>query len=155
MRLKPYLSAHSGGSRSGAWKTWLVLVAKEGSEMLLEAADAFDDYAWNKSYGGPNWAIAARVAYEYHKNVISKRVFIDRCWTLQHNGGCIFNKFYGGMGGLKAVLETQATEPYTALVPSASKYVKELWNGVQRAQAKEDSQQRIIERLTSTVRSLT
>ncbi len=146
--LLPFMS-NPDKSRSSAWGEWLKLVAEHGSTILLEASDAFNKYEWRQGYGGLSWGTAAQFVYEYHKGMIPKRSFIDRCWTLQHNGGCIFNKFYLDIRSLTKVLETQATATnYTkTLVPYASPYVRGLWADSERLQIREADQERLFTRL--------
>ena len=45
---------------------------------------------WHESYGGTPWYNIAKAGLMYNKE--SNTVFIDHCFDLEHNGGCIFNK---------------------------------------------------------------
>lgn len=45
---------------------------------------------WHESYGGTAWYGIAKAGLMYGKE--SNTVFIDHCFDLEHNGGCIFNK---------------------------------------------------------------
>ena len=45
---------------------------------------------WHESYGGTPWYNIAKAGLMYGKE--SNAVFIDHCFDLEHNGGCIFNK---------------------------------------------------------------
>ena len=45
---------------------------------------------WHDSYGGTAWYNIAKAGLMYGKE--SNTVFIDHCFDLEHNGGCIFNK---------------------------------------------------------------
>ena len=45
---------------------------------------------WHESYGGTPWYNIAKSGLLYGKE--SNMVFIDHCFDLEHNGGCIFNK---------------------------------------------------------------
>ena len=45
---------------------------------------------WHESYGGTAWYGIAKSGLMYGKE--SNTVFIDHCFDLEHNGGCIFNK---------------------------------------------------------------
>lgn len=45
---------------------------------------------WHESYGGKAWYNIAKAGLMYGKE--SNTVFIDHCFDLEHNGGCIFNK---------------------------------------------------------------
>jgi hypothetical protein len=69
------------------------------------------------SVGGHMWATAARLARDYYAGVLNTQTFIDRCWSLQHNNGSLFNKIYR-TDHLNSVLEWQAQEQYDLLVSS-------------------------------------
>lgn len=45
---------------------------------------------WHETYGGTAWYNIAKAGLMYGKE--SNTVFIDHCFDLEHNGGCIFNK---------------------------------------------------------------
>ena len=45
---------------------------------------------WHETYGGTAWYNIAKSGLMYNKE--SNTVFIDHCFDLEHNGGCIFNK---------------------------------------------------------------
>ena len=45
---------------------------------------------WHETYGGTAWYNIAKSGLMYGKE--SNTVFIDHCFDLEHNGGCIFNK---------------------------------------------------------------
>ena len=45
---------------------------------------------WHESYGGTPWYNIAKSGLLYGKE--NNMVFIDHCFDLEHNGGCIFNK---------------------------------------------------------------
>lgn len=159
--IRQFMHDHNQGSRSRAWGDWLIVVADKGSEVLLEAALAFNDYDWGFSdgkcsYGGPSWGQACDFVYHYHKGTMSKRSFIDRCWTLHHNGGCIFNKYYQQVGRLNNVLKIQAeSHDYTQLVPYASLYVQEMWTSSEALHNKDSHKDQLVMRLSTTARSLT
>ena len=124
----------SSNGRSGAWEVWPKFVEKHGPDVLLAAAEVFSDYSWEQGYGNKAWGSAARFTYAYIVGDMSKRTFIDRCWTLQHNSGCIFNKFYTvGDGGreLIRVLNNQHQNAYDRLVQFASVPVQQLWRTYQ------------------------
>ncbi|MGH9879603.1 MAG: hypothetical protein ACRD5H_18395, partial [Nitrososphaerales archaeon] len=67
---------------------------------------------------------------------ITARTFIDRCWSLEHNSGCVFNKFYMMhsdrdsifKSALKSVLAYQCANDYvTLLARYCSEPVKSTW----------------------------
>lgn len=65
----------------------------------LKAAEAceyaFRHGGWSASFGGPAWADIALQIVKYLRGDMSLMMAADRCWTLVHNNGPIFNKgFY-------------------------------------------------------------
>ena len=123
------------GERGLAWRQWVKLYAEEGPALIKDCAAVFNKWTWNRGYGGPAWGSAAQFTFEYSQRKMSDSAFIDRCWTLEHNGGCIFNKFYErGIRKLKEVLNTQAADDqrYTRLRAEASQYTLRLLGEYER-----------------------
>jgi hypothetical protein len=122
-------------SRKQAWVVWVDM--HEAGQMnyadsLPAVIEAFDDTRWkNSSAGGPMWASVARVADDFQKGRIKRRIFVDRCFTLEHNNGCVFDKVYK-VEGLKDTLQAQATVHYDQLATMCSKPVKRQWFGRRR-----------------------
>jgi hypothetical protein len=77
---------------------WAVLMELVGKQKAAEyAAQMFSEKGWFGSYGGKNWAMAAKVVGWYNSGDLngapfSPAMFLDRCFSLQHNTGSIFNK---------------------------------------------------------------
>lgn len=85
------------GYRRGAWVKWYYIYKDNGPEALLTMADLFEEFGGG-SYGGPPWANAARILYQRETGQLgpdeftNKQLFVDRVFTLEHNGGCFLNK---------------------------------------------------------------
>jgi hypothetical protein len=83
--------------RRGAWVRWYYIYKDNGPESLLTMADLFEEFGGG-SYGGPPWAAAARILYQREVGELgpdeftNKQLFVDRVFTLEHNGGCFLNK---------------------------------------------------------------
>lgn len=116
----------SSPSRNDAWADWLKLRKKKGLQALSLATEVFA-MDWQSGYGGPGWHSVARVLLDYTLGKMTDRSFIDRCWTLEHNNGNVFNKLYDGNNWLRTVLEKQAANEYEWLVSRASPQVKDVW----------------------------
>jgi hypothetical protein len=125
--------------RSRGWETWWSLSREDPAPWMLECAESFSvREVWGKgpkwNYGGDTWASAANLCADYWAGNITPSTFVDRCWSLQHNGGSIFNKIYSqpvmttGKEALMHVLEVQATGDYDSLVDFCTEYVQELWS---------------------------
>lgn len=118
-------------SRSTGWEAWLQFREQYGNEAIKWMAQALDNGHWNSSCGGPKWAAAARLLYDYLEGNISPRVMVNMAWSMEHNGGCIFNKVFMVEGdyestddvwvtiekapALMKVLQTQANNDYDKL----------------------------------------
>ena len=88
---------------------------------------------WHESYGGEAWYNIAKAGLMYGKE--SNTVFIDHCFDLEHNGGCIFNKhafLFNGPGELIVFLDLKrkAMNTYQIIQYAQS---KTLHNLIQRA----------------------
>ena len=60
--------------------------------VLKVAQKQFNEFInpWKDQFGGNAWASIARGGLKYGK--LPDEVFIDHCYDLEHNNGCIFNK---------------------------------------------------------------
>lgn len=102
-------------SRDKAWKKFTKLVELKGAEVLFEADKLFNEFG-SSSYGGKKWGDAAKVVGMYLKGSMPDWLFIDRVFTLQHNGGCFLNKVEWsrdnkhrwGLGHMENVLNAHA-----------------------------------------------
>src|SRR6266542_923599 len=98
--------------------------------MLLSATATLFKWGFpvSSGTGGLKWATCAAVAGDYLSGTLSRTSFIDRCWTLEHNGGSAFNKIYLWASAhrhhLRNVLDTQEQEPYSELVKWGSEEVQ-------------------------------
>lgn len=79
------------GSRSNAWVRWRVIRQIIGPDALLDAAALFRDFT-SGGIGGERWAVACEILYGRLTGKYDKRTFVDRVFTLQHNGGMFINK---------------------------------------------------------------
>lgn len=82
-----------GSSRSTAWSGWKRIFETVGPEALTDAAALFRDIK-GESVGGELWAIAAETVRDYYRKdgKLPPHLFLDRLFTICHNGGSIFNK---------------------------------------------------------------
>ena len=84
---------YSGG-RQDWWNRGTELASIYGICEYLDAlVDLFEEVeAWEEGYGGPAWAVGARVLCSREKGKLDAKTFVDRCFSLQHNNGSMFNK---------------------------------------------------------------
>ena len=69
---------------------------------------------WHETYGGTAWYNIAKAGLLYGKE--SNTVFIDHCFDLEHNGGCIFNKhafLFDGPNDILTFLDLKRNEMNT------------------------------------------
>jgi len=70
----------------------------------------FYNSSWNGGYGGPKWGSIADCLHRFVTGEYSAEMMMDTIWTLQHNGGVLFNKghVYGSETHvLKRILDIQ------------------------------------------------
>lgn len=79
------------GDRDKAWKKFVGIVQMKGPGVLFEADQLFCEFGGG-AYGGPLWGNAAKVVGRYLNGTMPSWLFVDRVFTLQHNGGCFLNK---------------------------------------------------------------
>ena len=86
-----------GRSRAGAWIGWRKIYEAVGPESVKDLANLLAEITGG-TYGGERWEEAANILYGRitgelgPTEAINKRLFVDRAWTLQHNGGIFLNK---------------------------------------------------------------
>lgn len=110
-----------GDSRIGWWRARSEL----GEIRALDlAADAFAGPG--VEYGGEAWASIAAMLRRYAAGELPARVFIDQCFTLQHNNGCLFDKYFEAEH-LLPVLRAQAAGDLAVLARHASAEMRRRW----------------------------
>ncbi len=75
--------------------------------------------------GGPPWAPIARAVSQFSSGEIPARVFIDQSFSLEHNNGCVFDKFFDTSSMLD-ILDGQARGDIDFLAAHASQEVRRL-----------------------------
>jgi cyclophilin family peptidyl-prolyl cis-trans isomerase len=91
---------------------------------LALAADAFDGPG--AEFGGEAWAPVASMLRRYVTHEIPASVFVDQCFTLEHNNGCLFDKYFD-TDSLPTVLAAQAGGDLAVLASHASGEVRRSW----------------------------
>lgn len=79
--------------RSDCWDYWLAM-GEVGNRQALtqDCVDLFSDGNWGGSYGGYKWQVIAETLLARLQGVLDPRTFVDRIFSLQHNGGSLLNK---------------------------------------------------------------
>lgn len=78
-------------SREKAWNNWKVIRDTVGPEALLDAAKLAREVNGGGILGKA-WAVPAEVLHARITGTMDPKTFVDRAFSLQHNGGCLFNK---------------------------------------------------------------
>lgn len=91
--LRHHARVDLGGGRETAWRYWRGLSETSGRVQLIRDAVAlFGDGSWSAGYGGRAWQICAEVLLARETGALDPRTFVDRVFSLQHNGGSLLNK---------------------------------------------------------------
>lgn len=81
------------GTRTEAWREWRALRDQLGPQALLDAAVLFREIHGG-GIGGEKWAQAAELLHQRITGVFTPKLFVDRVFAAQHNGGSLLNKIY-------------------------------------------------------------
>jgi hypothetical protein len=68
----------------------------------------------------------ARLLGRYLRGELNRRVFVDQCFSLEHNTGSVFNKLYD-TSRLARALVAQSQDDYGTLLVYASHGVRRSW----------------------------
>jgi hypothetical protein len=61
--------------------------------MIRDCVELFHDYGnWDSGFGGRNWEKIADILLSRETGKLDAKTFVDRVFTLQHNGGSALNK---------------------------------------------------------------
>ncbi|WP_405407562.1 peptidylprolyl isomerase [Streptomyces decoyicus] len=113
--------------------TWQRLRRERGHGRALQlATEAFAGPGIE--FGGEAWAPVAAMVRRYVLHELPDRVFVDQCFTLEHNNGSLFDKYHD-TSTMREVLDAQAATDLDTLLTHASAEVRELWHGHHRISA--------------------
>jgi hypothetical protein len=68
----------------------------------------------------------ARLLRDHLRGRVIARVFVDQCFSLEHNTGSVFNKLYE-TETLAGILDAQYRDDYQTLLRHASESVRTCW----------------------------
>jgi len=114
------------GERGMAWMAWTVVRRVLGLRALELAAHVFGTSGWAENFGGEAWATVARLLRDHLRGRVIARVFVDQCFSLEHNTGSVFNKLYE-TETVAGILEAQYRDDYSTLLRHASDAVSRCW----------------------------
>jgi hypothetical protein len=121
-------------SRHEAWDGWASVRQEHGADALLWAEKAFKAFGQVSTYGGYKWAYIAEVVRKYVTGEYTPLLFVDMCWSLEHNGGQFFGKLWN-THTLQSVLDankywSEGEETPELLIIKASPMVREFYEEV-------------------------
>ncbi|WP_433651515.1 peptidylprolyl isomerase [Micromonospora zamorensis] len=122
----PPLAEFLGGIGTGDSRVaWPRLRAELGHATALELArQAFAGPG--VEFGGMAWHPITEMVGRYVTGALPDRVFVDQCFTLEHNNGSVFDKFYD-VQDMPTVLDAQARTDVETLASHASAAVRKLF----------------------------
>ncbi|QSB17242.1 peptidylprolyl isomerase [Natronosporangium hydrolyticum] len=112
----------AGDSRVAWWRTRRELGQLRA---LTLAAETFNGPGLE--YGGEAWGPVAATLRRYLELEIPPAIFVDQCFSLEHNNGSLFDKYFA-TEGLRELLDAQAAGDLLALTARASVEVRRLWH---------------------------
>lgn len=115
-------------SRHGAWNRWKFIRETEGLKALEKASDCFHNDYWPGAYGGPKWGKCTDVLLRYLKSEDNAVMFVDTAWSLEHNGGCVFNKAWNTLN-IGEILDMKFDGNIAGLKKYCRGYVRDAVNG--------------------------
>lgn len=105
--VRHHRNVSSGMGRETQWSYWVAMGDTIGRVRLIEdACELFEDGSWSSGFGGSAWAKCARVLLARETGELDARTFVDRVFSLQHNGGSLLNKSEWRGGG-RSYIDTQ------------------------------------------------
>lgn len=125
-QLQPFMREAHLADRGTAWLAWTVVRRAWGVRALDLAQQTFEAPGWRGAFGGEAWASAVSVLKAHLQGRINDRIFVDRCFSMEHNNGSILNKLWSTRE-LPQVLDAHGRDDYPTLLEHASKDVKLLW----------------------------
>lgn len=122
------LSSSLRGGRSRAWVRWYYLRQKAGVAALDWGILV---HAGSKSsgFGGNLWANSFALIRKLERGEISPMFFVDQAFSLEHNGGNIFNKMWN-ISSLNKVLDAAFSEDMLTLEKSLIPSHRTIWRRV-------------------------
>jgi hypothetical protein len=116
-----------GFDRGTAWLVWGVVRRKMGIHAVRLAQEVFESPGWEGAFGGEAWAAIAKVLLAYLEGKVNDRIFVDRCWSLEHNSNLVFDKMWSTLN-VETVLAAHGIDEYDTLLEHASEEVRRMWN---------------------------
>lgn len=96
LRYHPNVGASMPSSRQDCWNYWSLMgETVPRSTLLADAVEIFGDVSYwgvSTSVGGEKWRQCAEVCRSREAGEMDPKTFVDRCFSLQHNGGSFLNK---------------------------------------------------------------
>lgn len=111
----------TGDSRVAWWRTRQRLGESRALDLAVRAFDGP-----GTEYGGEAWGPVAATLRRYVDLELPPGIFLDQCFTLEHNNGSLFDKYFA-TDDIRSVLDSQAAGDLPALAEHASAEVRLRW----------------------------
>jgi len=130
--------------RHQTWAIWHHIRSIVGTAALHEASRLFSSFGSSSNIGGPRWRTFSDLLISYETGKITDAQFLDRLFTLQHNGGSVFNKVTWAGEGLQVMstkigpAHSQAPEPDWPVLlrygsPEVNRLFADWWGAANKA----------------------
>ena len=129
MSKSAWMKGLSKGSRRRAWESWKGIWEELGPSVASQKA-AYSFRAsrhFRGGYGGEPWAKAAEILGQWYSGDLSDVLFVDTTMQLQHNCGCIFNKWFLDLTNLKDLLDAKFRGNHETLLGYATPTVRRIF----------------------------
>lgn len=93
VRHHPSVAGNIPGGREDCWDYWHAMGETIGRDVLTrDCVHLFGDGSWDSGYGGDAWHTIAQTLSMRLQGSLDARTFVDRVFSLQHNGGSLLDK---------------------------------------------------------------
>ena len=109
------------------WAEWLDIRNELGIDALYAARDLYRDHLWGTTFGGEKWALICDCLIRHLEGRDTDIIFVDTCWSLQHNGGTALNKVWQIHPKLEYVLSAKFSGNISTVAKYSSEWVRKTW----------------------------
>lgn len=113
-------------TRHAAWISWGAFRQLKGLQAAKICRWSYFNHKWVKGYGGSKWGKCADVLVRYREGELSKEIFLDTAFGLEHNCNNVFDKVWSEhIADLRAVLTANLADNMGYLLTKASLAIRD------------------------------
>jgi hypothetical protein len=131
-----WLESLNGKKRYQAWESWIEFHAKYKPDCTAWVRDVYNMTWPGGGMGGKSWGRIADTLWLYETGQLDEVLFIDQCFSLQHNGGFYLNKVWAVPH--TCIFEYQHRSDMGALRLLASDYIRNLYDALDKIVPQEE-----------------